>query len=161
MLIRRALSEVPHGAMVTDLLKAAGQISRRAYAPYSKYLVGAAILTKFGNIYVGCNVESADYDGTHAEEAALAAMVAGGTRTPIALAVVGKLEGGAGGVVMPCGKCRQKLWEFSSLSGYDLDVVIWDGKEGAVPQLCRLSELLPASFGPVDIGVDLNRYRRP
>ena len=74
MIVRRALSEVPHGAMVPDLLNAAGQIRRRADAPYSKFTVGAAILTHGGSVFVGCNVESADYDGTHAEEAALAAM---------------------------------------------------------------------------------------
>lgn len=161
MIIRRALSEVPHGAMVPDLLNAAGQIRQRAYAPYSKFVVGAAILTRGNTIYVGCNVECADYDGTHAEEAALSAMVAAGTRSPIALAVIGALEGGSEGVVMPCGKCRQKLWEFSSLSGYDLDVVLWDGKDGVAPQLCKLSELLPESFGPADIGVQLEHYRRP
>ena len=161
MIVRRALSEVPHGAMVPDLLNAAGQVRRRAYAPYSKFTVGAAILTHGGSVFVGCNVESADYDGTHAEEAALAAMVAGGARSPVALAVLGKLEDGPEGVVMPCGKCRQKLWEFSSLSGYDLDVVLWDGKDGVAPQLTKLSELLPESFGPTDIGIDLARYRRP
>jgi cytidine deaminase len=146
--------------MVPDLLNTAGQIRRRAYAPYSKYTVGAALLTRDGNVYVGCNVESADYDGTHAEEAALASMVAGGCRSPVMLAVLGKLEDGPERAVLPCGKCRQKLVEFSSLSGYDLDVVVWDGKDGVVPQLTKLSELLPASFGPADIGVDLERYRR-
>ena len=160
LIIRRALSEVLHGAMVPDLLNAAGQIRRRAYAPYSKYMVGAAILTSSGEIYTGCNVESADYDGTHAEEAALAYMVGDGIRSPVMLAVLGGLEGNAGAVVMPCGKCRQKLREFSSLSGYDLDVVVWDGKEGVVPQLIKLSELLPESFGPADIGVNLEKYRR-
>lgn len=153
-------SEVPHGVMVPDLLNAAGQTRRSAYAPYSKYMVGAAILTSRGEIYTGSNVESADYDGTHAEEAALAYMVGGGTRSPVMLAVLGGLEGSAEGVVMPCGKCRQKLFEFSSLSGYDMDIVVWNGEGGGAPRLLKLSELLPYAFGPADIGVDLKKYRR-
>lgn len=142
MIIRRALPEVTHGAMVPFLLQAAGQIRRRAHAPYSRYKVGAAVLTSGGNIYVGCNVESADGNGTHAAESALVSMVAAGCRLPVMLAVLGGLEGGVKGVVMPCRKCRRKLYEVSFLSGYDLDVVIWDGKDGAAPQLIKLSELL-------------------
>jgi cytidine deaminase len=142
-----------------DLVRTALAVRLNAYAPYSKYLVGSAVLTERGTIYVGCNVESADYDGTHAEEAALAAMVAAGERSPVTLIVFGALEGQEPAIVMPCGKCRQKLVEFSSLSGHDLEVIV--GPRATRPyRRTSLSALLPESFGPADIGVDLKKYRR-
>lgn len=151
-------------SLIDELIRAAFKVRLQAYAPYSKFQVGAAILTERLNIYSGCNVEAADYDGTHAEESALAAMVAAGERSPRLLAVVGALEGvepsiETSGFTGPCGKCRQKLMEFSSLCGHDLDILEGSWKPG-VYKLRRLSELLPASFGPADIGVDLKKYRR-
>src|SRR5688500_8892366 len=142
------------------LLDAARNVRLNAYQPYSKYLVGAAILTERNGIFAGCNVESADYDGTHAEEAALAAMVAAGERSPVLLAVFGGLEGDPDpGSAPPCGKCRQKLMEFASLSGHDLRILVQD-PENREWSVALLSELLPWSFGPANIGVDLARYRR-
>ncbi|MEY4745213.1 MAG: Cytidine deaminase [Candidatus Parcubacteria bacterium] len=142
------------------LLEAARKVRLNAYAPYSKYQVGAALLTPGGRMYVGCNVESADYDGTHAEEAALAAMVASGDRTPVLLAVFGGLEGEADpSNAPPCGKCRQKLMEFSSLSGHELGIFVTDPVRGDL-RVVLLSEILPWSFGPANIGVDVARYRR-
>lgn len=90
-------------------------------------------------------------------------MVAAGERAPRLLVVVGALEGAlpsldAPNFTGPCGKCRQKLMEFSSLCGYDLDIL--EGiREPGVYKLRQLSELLPASFGPANIGVDLKKYR--
>jgi cytidine deaminase len=152
-------SSVPHGAKAPILVRAAIEVRERAYAPYSRFQVGAAILTASGNLYAGCNVEAADYDGTHAEESALAAMVSHGERSPLMLAVAGNLEGQEASLALtPCGKCRQKLMEFASLSGYDLDIVVL-AEEGGF-RLTKLSELLPAAFGPGNIGIDLLKYRR-
>lgn len=143
-----------------ELFAAARAVRLRAYEPYSKYMVGAAILTAGGRIHVGCNVESADYDGTHAEEAALAAMIAAGERIPSLLVVFGGLEDNIDpSSAPPCGKCRQKLMEFSSLSGRDLRILVRD-PESAEWRVALLSELLPSSFGPANIGVDLAKYRR-
>lgn len=136
--------------MPNNLIWQAEEIRLRAYAPYSKYLVGAAISTA-GGVFLGCNVEAADYDGTHAEEAALAAMVAGNCRAPLSIAVVGGLVGTPPMLVAPCGKCRQKLIEFASLSGVDLRVILTANKILGVP----ISKLLPYSFGPADIGISL------
>ncbi len=131
-----------------------------AYAPYSKYMVGAAILSASGRIFTGCNVESADYDGTHAEEAALVRMVGDGERSPVRIMVFGGLEGAQKLVsVPPCGKCRQKLYEFASLSDIDLRILVDDAR-GSLDYVLLLSELLRAAFGPADIGVDLKKYRR-
>ena len=92
------------------LLAAANRARKNAYAPYSHFRVGAAIRTKSGSIYSGCNVENAAYpEGTCAEAGAIAAMIAAGETVISDVLVV------AGGkrAVVPCGGCRQKLAEFS------------------------------------------------
>lgn len=133
-----------------ELIQRSLDVRRRAYAPYSKYLVGAALLTSDGRIYVGCNVEAADYDGTHAEESALSAMVADGGRSPRLLVVNGGLEGcSVPTLVPPCGKCRQKLMEFSLLAGTDLRLFVADDTNRL--HIVLLSELLPMSFGPANL----------
>lgn len=144
---------------IRELIKRACIAQANAYAPYSKFMVGAALLTKNGAIYVGCNVECADYDGTHAEESALAAMVTAGERWPIAIVIVGALEECTPTIIMPCGKCRQKLYEFVSLTGYELEVITVTTEESVV-EVTKLSKLPAFAFGPADIGVDLVKYLR-
>jgi len=113
-----------------------------AYAPYSNYRVGAALLTRSGKIYTGVNVENAAYPtGTCAERVAIFKAVSEGQREFVALAVVT----GNGG--MPCGACRQVMAEF----GLDLTVLIADA-EGKLRQEAVLSELLPGAFRPGDMG---------
>jgi cytidine deaminase len=122
------------------LLVAARSVRSRAYAPYSKFKVGAALLDSEGIIYVGCNVENAAYpQGLCAEAGAIAAMVAAGGTRIVAAVVVG--EGAQ--ACTPCGGCRQKLREFA---GDDLPVIVADGQ--TVRARFTLGELLPASFGP-------------
>ena len=92
--------------------------ARCAYAPYSRFQVGAAVLGADDVIYVGCNVECADYDGTHAEESALCSLVLGGqNRFKIGLALAIEVGTGEPFPVRPCGKCRQKLMEMSLEDG--------------------------------------------
>lgn len=113
-----------------------------AYAPYSNYRVGAALLARSGKIYTGVNVENAAYPtGICAERVAVFKAVSEGQREFIALAVVT----GNGGT--PCGACRQVMAEF----GLDLTVVIADA-EGKLRQEASLAELLPGAFGPADLG---------
>ena len=127
-------------ALLDQLVQEAKAVRERAYAPYSKYPVGAAIATKSGAIYVGCNVENASFGGTIcAERGAIMAMVAAGEREPIACAVVTGDEGAS-----PCGICRQVLSEFAT----DMPVVLVglgsrDGESGRVVQL---ADLLPLAF---------------
>ena len=126
------------------LLTAARDARQRAYAPYSKFLVGAAVLDDQGRVHAGCNVENAAYpQGVCAEAGALSAMVlAGGTRVS-ALVVVG-----AGPAwVTPCGGCRQKLREFA---GPQTPVII--ANESEVQARFTLEQLLPHSFGPEHLG---------
>ena len=126
------------------LFEAAEAVRARAYAPYSKFQVGAAILADDGKIYAGCNVENAAYPvGNCAEPSAIAAMLAGGGKRIKRIYVTGP-----GAVpVSPCGGCRQRIREFA-----DLDVeVISHGVDGE-PLMQTLGQLLPHSFGPEFLG---------
>lgn len=147
------------GRIVWDLICEAKRVRENAYAPYSNYLVGCAIFA-INRIYSGCNVECADYDGTHAEEAALATMVADGVYCPRLVVVVGGLRGAEDflSAAPPCGKCRQKLYEFASLNGNELMFVDLAGAD--FYRLVNISKLLPRAFGPANIGVDLEKHRR-
>ena len=125
----------------TDALVAAAQAVRaRAYAPYSGFAVGAAVLDESGAIHTGCNVENAAYpEGTCAEAGAIAAMIAGGGRRIAAIAVAGP----DGALCTPCGGCRQKIREFAAP---DAPVLICD--PGGWRRTFTLKELLPEAFGP-------------
>ena len=121
-------------------LQAASRLARQqAWAPYSKFLVGAAILTEPGTIVTGCNVENASYGLTIcAERVAACSAVAQGLRKFRAICV--SLQGPP----LPCGACRQFLVEFN----YELIVLLDDvsSAEGSEPELVLLSELLPRPF---------------
>jgi cytidine deaminase len=122
------------------LLEAARAARGYAYAPYSKFSVGAALMDEQGRIHAGCNVENAAYpQGLCAEAVALGHLVLAGGQRIMAAAVVG--EGTE--LVTPCGGCRQKIREFAS---DEVPVLIGDMQS----QRARftLGELLPASFGP-------------
>ena len=124
----------------TDPLAAAALAARaRAYAPYSRFAVGAAVRTDAGNVHAGCNVENAAYpEGTCAEAGAIAAMVLAGGRRIAEVAVIGA------GLCTPCGGCRQKLREFG---GADMAIRVLD-PSGTVLLRTTLGDLLPHSFGP-------------
>lgn len=115
----------------------------RAYAPYSRFKVGAAILADDGRIYPGCNVENAAYPvGACAEAGAISAIVAGGALAIRAILVIG--DGPE--LVTPCGACRQRIREFAQP---ETPIVI-AGPEGIRARF-SLAELLPASFGPANL----------
>jgi cytidine deaminase len=129
------------GADVATLVSEAISASQRAYAPYSQYVVGAALLTHAGTVYQGCNVESAAYPASIcAERTALVKAVSEGERNFAMLAVVTR-DGGS-----PCGMCRQMLYEFVP----NLRVVIADLR-GHVHHDLPLNELLPLGFGPANL----------
>jgi cytidine deaminase len=125
--------------MADPLADAALAARTRAYAPYSRFAVGAAVRTDAGAIHAGCNVENAAYpEGTCAEAGAIAAMVLAGGRRIAELVVAGA------GLCTPCGGCRQKLREFGTAATH---VRVVD-PAGAVLLRTTLAELLPHSFGP-------------
>jgi cytidine deaminase len=144
------------------LIDAAIRARSHAYAPYSGFYVGAAILTESSNIYVGCNVENASYGATLcAERAAVAAMVAAGDTRPVICAIVASGTGGTGRraprPTPPCGICRQVLAEFVGKGDLRLLLVALrsagkgstTGKARpsiAVEEETHLSSLLPQAF---------------
>jgi cytidine deaminase len=122
------------------LLAAARKAQALAYAPYSRFPVGAAVLSESGAVYAACNVENAAYPvGTCAEAGAIAAMVSAGERRIAAVLVLGAGEP----LVTPCGTCRQRIREFAAPE----TPIHVAGPEG-VRRSFRLDELLPFSFGP-------------
>ena len=121
------------------LFAAAATVQPRAYAPYSQFTVGAAILGRNGEIFTGVNVENASYGLTVcAERNAVGAMIDGGVHEIRAVAVC------TGNGVTPCGACRQVLDEFRPVA-HDLIVILDNGQEG---EEIPLGALLPAAFGP-------------
>lgn len=121
-----------------DLLERARAARTNAYAPYSRFAVGAALLARDGRIFSGVNVENASYGLTIcAERTAVVTAVAAGVREFSALAVVGPAQAGP---CTPCGSCRQVLHEFAP----DLQVVTEDGQGD--PVVASLRELLPHAF---------------
>ncbi|WP_423599366.1 cytidine deaminase [Roseateles sp. MS654] len=127
--------------VVRQLLAAAMAARQQAYAPYSKYLVGAAVLDEHGRIHAGCNVENAAYpQGWCAETNALGHMIMGGGR--IARAVM--VTGAGSEIITPCGGCRQKLREFARPT----ELIVIAGDASGVRAHWTLEQLLPASFGP-------------
>lgn len=121
-----------------SLLKAAKSVRERAYAPYSKFKVGAAIQTVSGAIYSGCNVENVAYpEGTCAEAGAIAAMVAAG-ETEIAKVLV---IADSPIPISPCGGCRQKLAEFSNA-----EVTVTMATLNGAASDMTMAQLLPGAF---------------
>ena len=122
------------------LVQVARQARDSAYAPYSKFAVGAAVLDEQGRIHAGCNVENAAYpQGWCAEASAIAAMVLAGGRRIMAVAVCAV----APQPVTPCGGCRQKLREFAAD-----DCPVWVADLDGERATHTLGSLLPHSFGP-------------
>jgi len=120
-----------------QLVAAAREVRNNAYAPASKFLVGAALMTDDGQTFVGCNVENASYGLTIcAERAAVCAAVASGARRIVAAAIVTGLAEPA----RPCGACRQVLAEF----GPDMTIVL--AGSGEIVVTTSLGQLLPEPF---------------
>jgi len=122
------------------LIDAAKNVRRHAYAPYSGYHVGAALLDDTGQVHSGCNVENSAFpEGVCAEANAIGSMVAAGGKTIVAIAAVGgrdEIE-----VCTPCGGCRQKILEFAD--GETRVLLI--GDDGGIESY-SVEELLPSSF---------------
>ncbi|WP_298983200.1 cytidine deaminase [Caldilinea sp.] len=118
-----------------ELIQAAKEARTRAYAPYSNYAVGAAVLTEDGEVFLGCNVENAAYPSTIcAERVALTAAIAQGKRRFAAMAVVTR-NGGS-----PCGACRQVMIELGP------DMVVYIADETGAYRTTTVRALLPDGF---------------
>ena len=128
-----------------SLLQLAKAAAENAYAPYSHFKVGAALLYRDGKVYTGCNIENVSYSATVcAERTAVFKAVSEGNREFVAIAIVGGKENETGGFCPPCGICRQVLSEFCQSQ---TDVVLAKGDGYCV---YKLGELLPFGFALPD-----------
>ena len=125
------------------LVKAALEVRQRAYAPYSNHPVGAAIRDDAGQVHVGANVENAAFpQGQCAEASAIGAMIAGGGRRIVAIAIAGP----GPQLCTPCGGCRQRIREFATS-----ETLVMVADPTGLQQTFTLGELLPAAFGPQNL----------
>lgn len=133
---------------VKELIRSAMEARKKAYAPYSGYMVGAAVLTNELRIYTGCNIENASYTpAICAERTAIAKAVSEGWRKLKAIAVVGGKKGDVlSQYAFPCGVCRQVFREFA-----DEQFAVIVAKSENDYKIFSLSELLPESFGPENL----------
>lgn len=123
------------------LIKSAFEAREKSYSPYSNFKVGAALLTREGKVFLGCNVENAGYTSTIcAERTAIVKAVSEGYRDFLKIAIVGSKDG-----TYPCGVCRQTMREFNK----DLEIVI--ARSESDYEEYTLEEIFPNSFGPDDL----------
>lgn len=131
-----------------ELIRRALLARERAYTPYSHFQVGAALLTRAGTVYPGCNIENAAYTPTNcAERTAFFSAVAQGERDFAAIAIVGGPQGGALDYTAPCGVCRQVMMEFCDPDTFR----ILAARSPEDYRVFTLRELMPQSFGPADL----------
>lgn len=132
-------------ALVEKLIDTAIEQLKYSYTPYSHFKVGAALLTKDGKIYGGCNIENAAYGPTNcAERTAFFKAVSEGVRTFDAICIVGGKEGVLTEYAAPCGVCRQVMMEFCDPDSFR--IILATGREQY--DIYTLRELLPLGFGP-------------
>lgn len=130
----------------SELMAKAVRARRGAYAPYSRFAVGAALLCRDGSVYTGCNIENAAYTPTVcAERVAFFKAVSDGHRDFAAIAISGGPMGAPGTQTAPCGVCRQVMMEFCTP---DFEIVLGTEEDCKV---YTLSELLPLGFGPENL----------
>lgn len=134
--------------MVEKLIDTAIEQLKFSYTPYSNFKVGAALLTKSGKIYTGCNIENASYTPTNcAERTAFFKAVSEGVRDFQAICIVGGKNGKLTEYTAPCGVCRQVMMEFCNPKTFQ--VILAVDKERY--EIYTLEELMPLGFGPLNL----------
>ncbi|MCL1936369.1 MAG: cytidine deaminase [Defluviitaleaceae bacterium] len=130
-----------------DLVKKAILARENSYSPYSNFMVGAALLTDCGKVFLGCNIENAAYSPTIcAERSAFSASISNGFTKFSKIAIAGFLKGKNTGEAFPCGVCRQVIKEFCTK---DFEIIIVRSKDEYT--IHTLEELFPNSFGPENL----------
>lgn len=125
--------------MYKEIIKKAIDAKSKSYSPYSKFSVGAAVITEDGEIYSGCNIENASYTPTIcAERTAIFKAISEGNRIIKKIAIIGSAKD-----TFPCGVCRQVIREFQS---EDMEIIVANSLEDY--KVFKLEDLLPYSFGP-------------
>lgn len=138
----------PDKQQITELIRSARKARDLAYAPYSDYMVGAALLTAQGEIITGCNIENAAYGPSNcAERTAFFKAVSEGKREFAAIAIAGGKRGTDGDYAAPCGVCRQVMMEFCDPASF----VVIVAKSETQYKIFTLGELLPEGFGAANL----------
>lgn len=134
-------------------------VLKNSYNPYSRFYVGAALVSDKNRIIAGTNFENAAYGSTIcAERAAILRANAMGVRRFRGIAIIARGEDfDTTEVTGPCGSCRQVLYEISQLSGCDLEIILATSKKDIIV-ITSIKELLPLAFGPIDLGIDISKY---
>ena len=134
--------------MVEKLIDTAIEQLQFSYTPYSNFKVGAALLTKSGKIYTGCNIENASYTPTNcAERTAFFKAVSEGVRDFQAICIVGGKKGELTEYTAPCGVCRQVMMEFCDPKTFQIILAV-DKEQYTI---YTLEELMPLGFGPLNL----------
>lgn len=134
--------------MVEKLIDTTIEQLKFSYTPYSNFKVGAALLTKSGKIYTGCNIENASYTPTNcAERTAFFKAVSEGVRDFQAICIVGGKDGKLTEYTAPCGVCRQVMMEFCNPKTFQIILAV--DKERY--EIYTLEELMPLGFGPLNL----------
>ena len=138
--------------MVEKLIDTAIEQLKFSYTPYSNFKVGAALLTKSGKIYTGCNIENASYTPTNcAERTAFFKAVSEGVRDFQAICIVGGKDGKLTEYTAPCGVCRQVMMEFCDYETFPIIL----GSSPKDYKIMTLKEILPLGFGPKNLNIEL------
>ena len=138
--------------MVEKLIDTAIEQLKFSYTPYSNFKVGAALLTKSGKIYTGCNIENASYTPTNcAERTAFFKAVSEGVRDFQAICIVGGTDGKLTEYTAPCGVCRQVMMEFCDYETFPIIL----GTSPKDYKIMTLKEILPLGFGPKNLNIEL------
>ena len=141
------MSENPNPVFETLIGKAIAA-RENAYAPYSSFRVGAALMTKDGRIFTGCNIENAAFSPSNcAERTAIFKAVSEGARNFAAIAVAGWKDGAESGPAYPCGVCRQVMMEFCDPKSFLVIAASSDGSYETRP----LEAIMPYAFGPSNL----------
>ena len=134
--------------MVEKLIDTAIEQLKFSYTPYSNFKVGAALLTKSGKIYTGCNIENASYTPTNcAERTAFFKAVSEGVRDFQAICIVGGKDGKLTEYTAPCGVCRQVMMEFCNPKTFQIILAV----DKELYEIYTLEELMPLGFGPLNL----------
>ena len=142
------------------MLDEAAEVMETAYAPYSNFYVGSALLSQDGKIITGSNVENAAYGSTIcAERAAILRANAMRVRTFYKIAIIARGDDfDTEKITGPCGSCRQMLYESAQISEINLEVILSTTRKDKIV-VTTIDELFPLAFGPKDLGLDVKRYR--
>ena len=133
---------------IQRLIRIAEEQMSHAYAPYSHFQVGAALLTAGGKVYAGCNIENAAYTPSNcAERTAFFKAVSEGERKFSAICIVGGMNGIAVEYTAPCGVCRQVMMEFCNPESFEIILAVNENNY----KIFKLKEILPLGFGPENI----------